>query len=286
MMTRWTGSSWDHRSINACLRPVLACDGMSITTVEGIGSKRDSFHPVQERMAKCNGSQCGFCTPGHVMSMYSLLRETTEASQPLELKTIENRFDGNICRCTGYRSIMSAMHSFASEGSPDLDVNAIEGADSAPFEPYDPARDANVGTPDELKQYMPSNVTISDRHATWHQCTTIQQAVDLVAANPDTSKIVCANTSTGPWGADSTTQVIVDVSKVAELGGIDVSASGVTFGATTTLTDVMNTFRNNASVSPGSFPKLADHIAMVASWQVSLSSSSSLFLSLSVFALD
>jgi xanthine dehydrogenase iron-sulfur cluster and FAD-binding subunit A len=69
MMTRWTGSKWDHRSINACLRPVLACDGMSITTVEGIGSQRDTFHPVQERVAKCNGSQCGFCTPGHVMSV-------------------------------------------------------------------------------------------------------------------------------------------------------------------------------------------------------------------------
>lgn len=89
-------------------------------TTEGIrgygdAAPADSYHPVQERIADCNGTQCGFCTPGHVMAMYSLLRENTG---PLAIPEIEERFDGTICRCTGYRSIMKACHSFAAEGMP------------------------------------------------------------------------------------------------------------------------------------------------------------------------
>lgn len=60
--------------MNACLTPVCSLHGAAVTTVEGIGSTKTRLHPVQERIAKAHGSQCGFCTPGIVMSMYSLLR--------------------------------------------------------------------------------------------------------------------------------------------------------------------------------------------------------------------
>lgn len=60
--------------MNACLAPVCSVHGLAITTVEGIGSTKSRLHPVQERIAKAHGSQCGFCTPGIVMSMYTLLR--------------------------------------------------------------------------------------------------------------------------------------------------------------------------------------------------------------------
>uniref|UniRef100_A0A182TE62 2Fe-2S ferredoxin-type domain-containing protein n=1 Tax=Anopheles melas TaxID=34690 RepID=A0A182TE62_9DIPT len=64
---RKTGSL-HHLAVNACLTPVCAVHGMAVTTVEGIGSTRTRLHPVQERIAKAHGSQCGFCTPGIVMS--------------------------------------------------------------------------------------------------------------------------------------------------------------------------------------------------------------------------
>jgi xanthine dehydrogenase/oxidase len=86
-------------------------NGQSITTVEGIGSSKKGFHPVQQRLAECNGSQCGWCSPGMVMSMYSLLEEN---SQPTS-QEIEDRFDGNLCRCTGYRQILDAMQTVSSE---------------------------------------------------------------------------------------------------------------------------------------------------------------------------
>ncbi len=106
------------RSINSCLRPICALDGMAVTTVEGLGSVKpevspDGISPVQYRIAKCNGSQCGYCTPGFVMNMTSFLvangvKTTTKAQ-------IEDLFDGSICRCTGFRPILYAMKSFASD---------------------------------------------------------------------------------------------------------------------------------------------------------------------------
>src|SRR6202012_366194 len=65
-----------HYAVNACLMPIAACHGLAVTTVEGIGSVDGpgGLHPVQERIAKSHGSQCGFCTPGIVMSMYTLMR--------------------------------------------------------------------------------------------------------------------------------------------------------------------------------------------------------------------
>ncbi|KAH8275939.1 hypothetical protein KR018_006839, partial [Drosophila ironensis] len=86
-----------HLAVNACLTPVCAMHGCAVTTVEGIGSTRTKLHPVQERLAKAHGSQCGFCTPGIVMSMYALLRNSEQPS----MRDLEVAFQGNLCRCTG-----------------------------------------------------------------------------------------------------------------------------------------------------------------------------------------
>lgn len=109
----------NHVSINACLFPLLGCEGKHIITVEGIGSVA-SPHPLQERMAKMHGSQCGFCTPGIVMSLYALVRNAwdPEASvfrlseRDIEL---EGALDGNLCRCTGYKTILEAAKTFVNE---------------------------------------------------------------------------------------------------------------------------------------------------------------------------
>jgi len=100
-----------HRPINACLHPLCACDGATITTVEGIGSQRAGFHPIQSRLAAGNGSQCGYCSPGWVMSMYGLLQEEPAPTA----EQVERHFDGNLCRCTGYRPILEAFKTFASD---------------------------------------------------------------------------------------------------------------------------------------------------------------------------
>ncbi|PAV81283.1 hypothetical protein WR25_02114 isoform B [Diploscapter pachys] len=98
-----------HYSANACLMPLCMLFGKAVTTVEGIGNVK-KMHPVQERMALCHGSQCGFCTPGFVMAMYSLLRNHPKPTK----EQVDESIQGNLCRCTGYRPILDAFYSFCS----------------------------------------------------------------------------------------------------------------------------------------------------------------------------
>ncbi|NXC42799.1 AOXB oxidase, partial [Penelope pileata] len=100
-----------HHPANSCLLPVCSLHGAAVTTVEGVGSIKTRIHPIQERLAKCHGSQCGFCTPGMVMSIYALLRNHVKPS----MEQIISALDGNLCRCTGYRPIIDSYTSFAKE---------------------------------------------------------------------------------------------------------------------------------------------------------------------------
>uniref|UniRef100_A0A3B3VEH9 xanthine dehydrogenase n=1 Tax=Poecilia latipinna TaxID=48699 RepID=A0A3B3VEH9_9TELE len=94
-----------HYAVNACLAPLCSLHLVAVTTVEGIGSVARKLHP--ERIAKSHGSQCGFCTPGIVMSMYALLRNNPTPS----MADVEEAFQ-NLCRCTGYRPILEGYKTF------------------------------------------------------------------------------------------------------------------------------------------------------------------------------
>ncbi|RYH25140.1 2Fe-2S iron-sulfur cluster binding domain-containing protein [archaeon] len=102
-------------SANSCLRLLCANDGMSLTTVEGIGSLQGGLSVEQQSMVDHNGTQCGFCTPGWITAMHSLREEADRIGQPLQSGDIDKKFDGNICRCTGYRPIMAAFHSLCDD---------------------------------------------------------------------------------------------------------------------------------------------------------------------------
>lgn len=99
-----------HYAVNACLAPLYSVEGMHVITVEGIGNRRNGLHPIQESLALSHGSQCGFCTPGFIMSMYALLRSS---QTPPSEEQIEESLAGNLCRCTGYRPIIDAFRVFA-----------------------------------------------------------------------------------------------------------------------------------------------------------------------------
>eukprot|EP01112_Ceratiomyxa_fruticulosa_P007100 TRINITY_DN1832_c0_g1_i2.p1 TRINITY_DN1832_c0_g1~~TRINITY_DN1832_c0_g1_i2.p1 ORF type:complete len:1364 (-),score=294.56 TRINITY_DN1832_c0_g1_i2:173-4264(-) len=112
-----------HRAINACLAPLCSVAGVSVTTIEGLGSTLTGLHPVQSRIASSHGSQCGFCTPGIVMALYAFLRENPKAT-PMQ---IEEAFDGNLCRCTGYRPILDAARTFACSDENEAHTHEFEG---------------------------------------------------------------------------------------------------------------------------------------------------------------
>ena len=100
----------DGNSVKSCTTLVADCDGSTITTIEGLASN-GKMHPMQEAFKKHHGLQCGFCTPGMVMSAVDLLRKN---KNPSELE-IRDWLEGNICRCTGYQGIVAAVKDAASK---------------------------------------------------------------------------------------------------------------------------------------------------------------------------
>ena len=116
-----------HYAVNACLMPVCAADACHVTTVEGVGNVSDSkMHPIQERMVDLHGSQCGYCTPGIIVSMYALF-----ASGNHSIKDVEEHLDGNLCRCTGYRPIWDSIKSLCANEDGNVDKNNKNNHDSS-----------------------------------------------------------------------------------------------------------------------------------------------------------
>jgi xanthine dehydrogenase small subunit len=90
--------------INACIRALPSVDGKAVFTVEGLRGDDGALHPVQQAMVDCHGSQCGFCTPGFVMSLFALYKTRRAPSR----EAVCDALSGNLCRCTGYRPIVDA----------------------------------------------------------------------------------------------------------------------------------------------------------------------------------
>ncbi|SEQ73641.1 xanthine dehydrogenase small subunit [Solimonas aquatica] len=106
------GGTLRYRAINSCIRFLPTIDGKELVTVESLQAPDGSLHPVQQAMVDCHGSQCGFCTPGFVMSLFAQYLQQASADRA----AVVDALSGNLCRCTGYRPIIEAgcrMHEYA-----------------------------------------------------------------------------------------------------------------------------------------------------------------------------
>jgi carbon-monoxide dehydrogenase small subunit len=94
----------DGRPVNSCLVLAAQADGADVLTIEGLADG-ERLHPIQHAFVEAGGVQCGFCTPGFIMSAYALLRDTPDPTDD----EIRSALEGNLCRCTGYAGIVEAV---------------------------------------------------------------------------------------------------------------------------------------------------------------------------------
>lgn len=223
-----------HISVNACLFPLCACDSCHIITIEGIG-QASRMHPIQERLSEFHGSQCGFCTPGIVMSMYALLR-----NNPLPTEhEIEENFDGNLCRCTGYRPILDAFRTFSSEHARAVQAMASskDGVllDSSQFKLY--SSDSELIFPPALLVRPVRPLLIFKGNTAWLKPVTLQQMLTAKRLLPQL-KIINGNTEVELERkfAKFHYSCLVSGCHVTELNAVSVEANGLRVGGSVTIT--------------------------------------------------
>ena len=101
----------DGKAVRSCLMLAVQADGSDVMTVEGLGGTDGKLHPIQEAFIEEHGLQCGFCTPGFLIAIYELLKDNPSPDDAEILDVL----GGQICRCTGYQSILRAVHSAAAK---------------------------------------------------------------------------------------------------------------------------------------------------------------------------
>ena len=92
-------------AVRSCLMLAVQADGMAITTIEGMAGTQSELHPIQQAFREKHGLQCGFCTPGIIMTVHAMLHENADPTE----EEIRHELSGNLCRCTGYQNIVEAV---------------------------------------------------------------------------------------------------------------------------------------------------------------------------------
>ncbi|KAG2311237.1 hypothetical protein Bca4012_025688 [Brassica carinata] len=259
----------DDFTVSSCLTLLCSIDGCSITTSEGLGNSRVGFHAVHERIAGFHATQCGFCTPGMSVSMYSALLNADKTHPPpngvsnLTAAEAEKAVSGNLCRCTGYRPLVDACKSF----SADVDIEDL-GFNSfckKGLPCYDHTSSSQVCTfPEFLKNELKS---LDDpRKYRWSSPVSISELQSLLGLENGVSvKLVAGNTSTGYYKEEKDKKYdrFVDIRQIPELTVVRRDEKGVELGAAITISKAIEVLREKESVLI--LAKIAAHMEKIAS---------------------
>ncbi|RFO97689.1 xanthine dehydrogenase small subunit [Rhodoferax lacus] len=226
------------RAINSCIRLAHSIDGMALWTVEDLAGAdvnlkpvdtpqpacQNTLHPVQQAMVQCHGSQCGFCTPGFVMSLFAQYEQ--HGAQGLSRQQAQAALSGNLCRCTGYRPILDAAQAMQELPQVKLDEAAVlRGLRQL-------AKPAKAQT----SKTTPAPADATD--ISYLSPSTLQDLLTLRARYPE-AQLVAGCTDVGLWVTKMHMQFprILDTTQVKELRRIERYKHHIAIGAAVTLTD-------------------------------------------------
>ena len=197
-------------TLNSCITPAGAVAGGAVLTVDGVATE-DQLHPIQQAMVSEHGAQCGFCTPGFVMSMVGdqLIRKAPPSRQQAMIAV-----SGNLCRCTGYRPILDAL------------------------------QNASVQSDDQPYAWLQPSQTSADGTATYQLPTTLQALAEVMQSNREVPLILAGSTDAGLLMAQQYEDFsfIVDLSRISEMQHITRQENTLFVGAATTHAELLNYF--------------------------------------------
>jgi len=214
------------KAVNACIQFLPTLDSRALFTVEDLRGADGALHPVQQALVDCHGSQCGFCTPGFVMSLWALYQTHPRDAGPPSRDEIAAAISGNLCRCTGYRPIVDAAERMFDYPRPAFDRDALKEAlvqlrRTQTFEYRAPdARGEAFGAP------------------AFHAPVTRAEFARLRAANPN-ARLLAGSTDVGLWVTKQFRDLgdILFIGNVDELKRIERDAQTLTIGAAASLED-------------------------------------------------
>ncbi|UJR09845.1 hypothetical protein I4U23_014070 [Adineta vaga] len=266
----------EHRTVNGCLIPLCAVDGCHVTTIEGLGSVSESnLHPTQSRLAEFFGSQCGFCTPGIVMSLYGKI-----TSSDATIHDIEEAFDGNLCRCTGYRPILDAAKTFAIDihklpsKNPSAKVTTSTTLDKClSISEQNSSPITQIKFPEQLKHYNPKSIYIKGSSIEWYRPITLNELLHLRYKYPGSaSKLIFGNTEVQieTKFKSLTYPRFITVTHIPDLKGFKRTETSLIIGAGVTLTHLQAKLNewNNEQIDGGICQALLDQLKYFASTQI------------------
>ncbi len=224
------GGQLHYSAVNSCIRLAHSVNGMALWTVEDLAEdpliqpvgdapaarQTITLHPAQEAMVQCHGSQCGFCTPGFVMSLFGMYQNHVCHGEPITRELAQEELSGNLCRCTGYRHILDAAQQMAS--LPGMVVNESEVLQKLKLM----AQDQRAQTAD-FSYIAPTS----------------QAALLAARAAHPAAQIVAGCTDVGLWVTKQHKQYtqVLDVTRAAELREVTPHTDAIHIGAAVTLTD-------------------------------------------------
>ena len=212
-----TANGLHYRAINSCIRLAHSIDGMAVWTVEDLAPTDGAMHPVQQALLQTHGSQCGFCTPGFVMSLFGMYQNRVLKGETITREQAQTDLSGNLCRCTGYRPILDAAQTMGDLPQVRLDEQKVI----------------------EALHQTPSQRIAAN--SSYLRPTTLEELLQARASHPD-AQVVAGGTDVGLWVTKAHQQFakVLDISRVVDLRCIEHYPHHIAIGAATTLTDAFD----------------------------------------------